>query len=88
MASVIKNPDGTYTVTVTNIEQQIIAGKATREGVSHAAVVDGIVTRTLRGWLQQWRERTATSRQDAYEAASPSTRTTVDAALNFTPPEV
>lgn len=88
MATAVRNPDGTFTVTLTAAEQDILTRRAAKEGIGPAPALAILITRRLREWLQQYRERVATARQDAYEAALPSARTTADAAIGFTPPEV
>lgn len=86
--TVVKNGDGTYTVTVTNLEQTVIAKVATRDSLTHAQAADRLFSSRIRELIAQYRERTAAALAEKYDAANGATKATVDTALNFTPPEV
>jgi hypothetical protein len=87
MASAIRNPDATYTLTLT-AREQAVAAKIGAGLVTQAKVIEAIVERKLREAYLQYRDREADGRQLAYDAATPANQATADSAIGFDPEAV
>jgi phosphopantetheinyl transferase (holo-ACP synthase) len=86
MATVVQNPDETFTLTLTAREHAVAQRWAAKQGVSKANGIEALIERKLRELYLQYKDREAAARQEAYEAAGAQTKTAVDTALGFVAP--
>lgn len=91
MATIVRNADGTFTITPAGndaaIFQRLKAETEARTGqtVSAVFVLDRIVNGKLNEARARFTEIDKTARQAAYDKAAPAAQSTSDSAIGYTP---
>jgi hypothetical protein len=91
MATIVRNADGTFTVTPTGNDAAVFLRMKTEveaqtgQTVSAVFVLDRIINGKLNEVRARFRQVDTTARQVAYERAAPAAQATSDGAIGFTP---
>lgn len=81
MATVTKNPDDTYTVTLTAKEQKTLKRHGEFLGASKAKALEGRLTDQLDHWREEYRRTDGTTKQDKYDSLDATVQAQIDALL-------
>jgi hypothetical protein len=86
MSTVVKNPDDTYVVTLTAIEQQVLKrwGNEQVPQRTKPAQLEFLITGTLASLANDYRAQDGPKIKRLYEAATPAVQAQVDALLGVT----
>ena len=81
MATVVRNADGTYTVTLTARAEKTLQRWAKDQSRTRANQLEEVISAFLRNKTQDYRQLDGPNLHDRYDAATPAVQAKVDALL-------